>query len=227
MPPLDQIPESDDVPKAESRIRSTARQQRPCYATNSLLEPDTADPDLQLRIVRSATESIHEAAKEDERRRIGKRRKRRDTLKSTFLGTIKRAQRAPSNASSTLKEEKSSSNNNAGALDPAAAANQQQDAALAKRASRFYQDEEQTAKAENFVEAKPGQSGTPEKGAESRRRRNVHVNVDLSPLELDKRGQPLARYARNKVRTFKYTLFTFLPKVRPRPPISLNALNPG
>lgn len=59
-------------------------------------------------------------------------------------------------------------------------------------------------------------------------RRNVHVNVPLTPMELDQRGQPLVRYARNKVRTSSesrhplslsvtspllgYTLLTFLPK---------------
>lgn len=43
-------------------------------------------------------------------------------------------------------------------------------------------------------------------------RRNIYVNTPLSPSELDHRGEPVARYARNKVRTSKYTLLTFLPK---------------
>ncbi|KAI6101652.1 hypothetical protein EDD16DRAFT_1648774 [Pisolithus croceorrhizus] len=43
-------------------------------------------------------------------------------------------------------------------------------------------------------------------------RRNIYVNTPLSPSELDHRGEPLARYARNKVRTSRYTLLTFLPK---------------
>ncbi|KAG6329935.1 hypothetical protein ID866_9153, partial [Astraeus odoratus] len=44
------------------------------------------------------------------------------------------------------------------------------------------------------------------------KRRNVYVNSPLSPSELDQHGEPLARYARNKVRTSRYTLLTFLPK---------------
>ncbi|KAG9309612.1 hypothetical protein JVU11DRAFT_10273 [Chiua virens] len=43
-------------------------------------------------------------------------------------------------------------------------------------------------------------------------RRNVYVNTPLSAMEVDQHGQPLARYPRNKVRTSRYTLVTFLPK---------------
>jgi phospholipid-translocating ATPase len=61
-------------------------------------------------------------------------------------------------------------------------------------------------------------------------RRNVYVNYPLSAMEVDQHGEPLARYARNKVRTSStsciplsislqryllligYTLLTFLPK---------------
>lgn len=201
MPPLDNIAEHEDAPRAEYRSRSV---NRASYA-NSLAPPGSPDPDLQLRIVRSATESIHEAAKEDERRRVGKRRRATNAFKSSLLGTIRRGGRATqSSAANQQQHEK-------GFAPPAS--RDEIDVSRADRASRIYQEEEQSAKAENFVEAKPGEGGQ-EKGAESRRRRNVHVNVDLSPLELDKYGQPLVRYARNKVRTFKYTIVTFLPRVR-------------
>ncbi|KAG1865472.1 hypothetical protein DFJ58DRAFT_911947 [Suillus subalutaceus] len=43
-------------------------------------------------------------------------------------------------------------------------------------------------------------------------RRNIYVNQPLSAMESDQHGEPLARYARNKVRTSRYTLLTFLPK---------------
>lgn len=43
-------------------------------------------------------------------------------------------------------------------------------------------------------------------------RRNIYVNQPLTAMEADHHGEPLARYARNKVRTSRYTLFTFLPK---------------
>lgn len=59
-------------------------------------------------------------------------------------------------------------------------------------------------------------------------RRNIYINTPLAPVELDQHGEPLVRYARNKVRTSSafystfssvssslnagYTLLTFLPK---------------
>lgn len=49
------------------------------------------------------------------------------------------------------------------------------------------------------------------KAAELRRRRNVYLNIDLPMTELDKYGLP-REYSRNKVRTSKYTLYTFIPK---------------
>ena len=42
-------------------------------------------------------------------------------------------------------------------------------------------------------------------------RRTVFVNLPL-PAEMLKKGEPITRYVRNKVRTSKYTLITFLPK---------------
>ncbi|KAF9481771.1 phospholipid-translocating P-type ATPase [Pholiota conissans] len=43
-------------------------------------------------------------------------------------------------------------------------------------------------------------------------RRNVYVNYPLSAMEVDQNGEPRVRYVRNKVRTTKYTLITFIPK---------------
>ncbi|KAJ7176874.1 phospholipid-transporting ATPase 1 [Mycena filopes] len=44
------------------------------------------------------------------------------------------------------------------------------------------------------------------------RRRNVYVGTALPRGEVDASGDPLVRYPRNKVRTTKYTLLTFIPK---------------
>ncbi|RXW17346.1 hypothetical protein EST38_g8500 [Candolleomyces aberdarensis] len=43
-------------------------------------------------------------------------------------------------------------------------------------------------------------------------RRNVYVNQPLSAMEADHDGEPKITYARNKVRTTKYTVLTFVPK---------------
>ncbi|KAA1479229.1 phospholipid-translocating P-type ATPase [Dentipellis sp. KUC8613] len=43
-------------------------------------------------------------------------------------------------------------------------------------------------------------------------RRNIYVNTPLTAIEVDKTGEPIMRYVRNKVRTTKYTIVTFIPK---------------
>ncbi|KAI0643994.1 phospholipid-translocating P-type ATPase [Trametes meyenii] len=43
-------------------------------------------------------------------------------------------------------------------------------------------------------------------------RRNVYVNYTLPLDEVDHNGDPVVRYVRNKVRTSKYTVITFVPK---------------
>ncbi|KAK6355385.1 hypothetical protein TWF696_004492 [Orbilia brochopaga] len=42
--------------------------------------------------------------------------------------------------------------------------------------------------------------------------RNIYVNVPLPEHEADEEGKPLAQYARNKIRTAKYTPLSFVPK---------------
>jgi phospholipid-translocating ATPase len=42
--------------------------------------------------------------------------------------------------------------------------------------------------------------------------RRVYFNVPLPQTERDEEGHPLAQYARNKIRTAKYTPLSFIPK---------------
>ncbi|TRM59775.1 hypothetical protein BD626DRAFT_572447 [Schizophyllum amplum] len=68
------------------------------------------------------------------------------------------------------------------------------------------------------TEKKPAQQPTPDAPADAAAssvpglRRNIYVNCPLPASEVDQHGEPLARYVRNKVRTTKYTLLTYLPK---------------
>ncbi|EGN94457.1 hypothetical protein SERLA73DRAFT_96604 [Serpula lacrymans var. lacrymans S7.3] len=43
-------------------------------------------------------------------------------------------------------------------------------------------------------------------------RRNVYLNMLPTAMEVDQHGEPLVRYGRNKIRTSRYTLLSFLPK---------------
>ena len=167
------------------------------------------DPDHRLRIVRTPTESIFEATKEDERRRVGKR-KRRYTLKKWGNSKLSRgfssnsiAVGRPGTASSSIGQGLKQVESGLGEFG-----NQ------VEQANTRTANQEEEAKAEQFHS--PAEEGldtgnTDQKAAEGRRRRNVYVNVELPMTELDKYGEPRV-YARNKVRTSKYTIWTFFPK---------------
>ncbi|KAI5988265.1 hypothetical protein EDC04DRAFT_2884149 [Pisolithus marmoratus] len=76
-----------------------------------------------------------------------------------------------------------------------------------KKRSRFFRREKRPKTAESAV-SDATSAGLQIPG----QRRNIYVNAPLSPSEVDHHGEPLAQYARNKVRTSRYTLLTFLPK---------------
>ncbi|KAH9913676.1 phospholipid-transporting ATPase 1 [Epithele typhae] len=73
-----------------------------------------------------------------------------------------------------------------------------------KKGSRFFRRDKKK-------DVQPAPTGTAAPHVAGRRR-NVYVNVNLPMNEVDNRGEPIARYARNKVRTSKYTIITFVPK---------------
>ncbi|KAF8132618.1 hypothetical protein EV363DRAFT_1216395 [Boletus edulis] len=78
-----------------------------------------------------------------------------------------------------------------------------------RKRSLFFRKDKRPKTADSAVsDATTVQSGPHIPG----QRRNVYVNTPLSAMEVDHNGQPLARYPRNKVRTSRYTLLTFLPK---------------
>ncbi|KAF3205500.1 hypothetical protein TWF679_009261 [Orbilia oligospora] len=56
-------------------------------------------------------------------------------------------------------------------------------------------------------------SSDSEEGEENRHLgRNVYINLPLPPDAQDEDGKPIAQYARNKIRTAKYTPLSFIPK---------------
>lgn len=178
------------------------------------------DEDHRLRIVRTPTESLHEVAREEERRRVGKR-KRKGTFKRWGGSRLGRAMSVSTIGKDSISDSKrpgtASSSHGTSAIAGAGLAIGgfgEFGSQLAPTNTRTA-DEEQEAKAEQF--RTPTEEGLTQatkdedKAAESRRRRNVYVNLELPMHELDKYGQPRV-YARNKVRTSKYTIWTFLPK---------------
>lgn len=61
-------------------------------------------------------------------------------------------------------------------------------------------------------DTRPLDAGDGKKAKKPLARRSVYVNMPLPTHDVDKHGEPIVRYARNKVRTSKYTLITFLPR---------------
>ncbi|TXT15875.1 hypothetical protein VHUM_00378 [Vanrija humicola] len=58
----------------------------------------------------------------------------------------------------------------------------------------------------------PEDHGLSKKKKKPMPRRSIYVNMALPMDQVDHKGEPIVRYARNKVRTSKYTLITFLPR---------------
>ncbi|KAI9007425.1 hypothetical protein CLU79DRAFT_840581 [Phycomyces nitens] len=73
-----------------------------------------------------------------------------------------------------------------------------------KRARRFRHDPVKSLKLK-----RKSKSAFPMPSAEQRK---IYVNMPIAADEVDEYGQPLKSYMRNKIRTAKYTWYTFLPK---------------
>lgn len=64
-------------------------------------------------------------------------------------------------------------------------------------------------------QSSPTPSSAKSKGKKKKQplpRRTIYVNMPLPSDMIDQNGQPVVRYVRNKVRTSKYTLITFIPR---------------
>ncbi|KAF8528473.1 phospholipid-transporting ATPase 1 [Hysterangium stoloniferum] len=81
------------------------------------------------------------------------------------------------------------------------------------RKSRFFGRSEKRAPS---VHSNPPRGTEPESQQQasisSKPRRNIYINTPLPSHELAPNGEPWVRYVRNKVRTSKYTIITFIPK---------------
>lgn len=204
------------------------------------------DPDQQLRLTRSATETIHEAISEDDRRRLAKKNRSKvpvESPKKKFSRSIsrgsstitsitthqqsalnqhpipinsifnpKQSTKSPNNQNKNthhhLRQELSSSTSHALQANP-------KFIPPMPIAPELDQDEEEADEhTQNLKELEDSPAADQRKPIDSSRqkRRSVYVNLVLPTVQVDKHGDPIARYVRNKVRTTKYTIITFFPK---------------
>lgn len=196
------------------------------------------DPNLQLRSVRTAAESIAESHRSEARREARLKAKRKGSILNK-LGrgrTLLRRQnenqrkRAPEAAGivSAVEEELNrirhgndtgaSGSGGPGVGVPFESA-QQHETPLAPSADAQQMAEAEAQSEKDQITPAPQQPAGGaidlQKGKKSKlaKRRNVYLNIaPQSSDEVDRKGEPKARYPRNKVRTSKYTLVTFLPR---------------
>lgn len=159
---------------------------------------DAIDPALRLRTTRTAHSVIAESIRSEDARinrkrsRLLQHLKRRGTEKLGFRSKSSRA----SNHNRDLDKE--------GELDLPAIADSEAGTSQAGG-----------SQAGDDAPPDPQPLDTPTQGKDKKPpmpRRSVFVNMPLPQHDLDQHGEPRVRYARNKVRTSKYTLLTFLPR---------------
>ncbi|GAA6043079.1 hypothetical protein JCM8097_008410, partial [Rhodosporidiobolus ruineniae] len=192
--------------------------------THADYDPAT-DPELRLRVVHTAAESIHETLEEEDRRRFkrlaSRRASKRDSLGSDAGGS-------PNPSGSALKPKRtlfgrrkrtgtvSSSKRGHGTEDGHGGADEgdqtlelgyEERAELERQRTRANAaaEAEESARRQEKQDSEERKKKKRRKGGKEKERRTVYVNVE--GVKTDPRG-----YERNKVRTSKYTLVSFVPK---------------
>ncbi|KAK0556666.1 phospholipid transporting ATPase [Tilletia horrida] len=199
------------------------------------------DPNLQLRTVRTAAASIAESHRSEARREARRKRERSQSILRRFgrgRSTRKREAAARTSAIQEASSYGALGTGGEGVGVPFDSAQQDKTPALAaagpdagRRAQQealqefavtgereYDSDEEDTTQRQEAQQQQQSQSV--EAGSALRRRRKkppkrrrVYLNLPLAPSETRKNtSDPTVRYARNKVRTSKYTIVTFLPR---------------
>ncbi|OCF37231.1 phospholipid-translocating ATPase [Kwoniella heveanensis BCC8398] len=174
------------------------------------IDPSSIDPELRLRTVKTAHSVIAESIRSEaaaENRRAKKRHLFRSMRrKASGITTSSRKKKAASTAASDTEP---------GSLDS------RRDT-VTTIGSEFgnanLQQQQQPLPPASTAPSTPEQlpadkaTGKKGKGKSPAPRRSVFVNIPLPTSLLNMKGDPIIRYVRNKVRTSKYTIITFLPK---------------
>ncbi|GAA5886239.1 hypothetical protein JCM6882_001576 [Rhodosporidiobolus microsporus] len=177
------------------------------------------DPELRLRVVHTAAESIHETLQEEERRRFSRLASRRNKHdpdagssslkpKRTLFGRRKRAGTVTSSKRGHGGDEEGGGDGatTEGGHEPGP----EERAELERMRTRMNAaaEAEESARRQEKQDAEERKKKDKEarrRGKKVKDRRVVYVNVE--GVKTDPRG-----YERNKVRTSKYTLVSFVPK---------------
>ncbi|SPO26420.1 related to DNF2 - Non-essential P-type ATPase [Ustilago trichophora] len=174
------------------------------------------DPNLQLRTVRTAAASIAESHRSEQRRDDRRKAKRANSLShKLFRGRTLRKQQQKGSTLAQMVSEEAKKRRSDGPLgchldSDAAFASAQQGTVPDSATADDFSDEKHLAKDASGTQSQP--AGPTMRKMKPKKRRNVYVNLPPPRSELRKNGDPDVSYPRNKVRTSKYTIVTFLPR---------------
>ncbi|GAA5824901.1 hypothetical protein JCM11251_005386 [Rhodosporidiobolus azoricus] len=184
--------------------------------THADYDPAT-DPELRLRVVHTAAESIHETLQEEERRRFRRLASRRDKNdkgdsslkpKRTLFGRRKRAGTVSSSKRGHGADEDDTVQSSVGHDGPEVGPEERAELERMRTRMNAAAEAEESARRQekqDATETKKKEKEGRKRGKKEKERRVVYVNVE--GVKTDPRG-----YERNKVRTSKYTLLSFVPK---------------
>ncbi|WVF68924.1 hypothetical protein IAT40_003698 [Kwoniella sp. CBS 6097] len=173
------------------------------------IDPSSIDPELRLRTVKTAHSVIAESIRSEaaaENRRAKKRHLFRSMRrKASGITTSSRKKKAASTAASDTEP---------GSVDSRRATITTIDSEFGNANQQQLQPLPPASTAPSTPEQIPAdkETGKKGKGKAPAPRRSVFVNIPLPTSLLNTKGEPIIRYVRNKVRTSKYTIITFLPK---------------
>lgn len=195
-----------DGSQEAEELRDLSDQSHPLY--DPLL-----DPELRLRVVRTAADSIHESLVEDDRRRATRRlsllRRKEDRASSS----------SHTNSNSALRRKMSLFTRNRASSEAHSADSShtqhptseiahmvQGELEKNRRTAHAAAEAEECAQRQHNVDSKADSEPSLKRKKKVKPRRSIYVNMQGGAT--DPKG-----YERNKVRTSKYTLLSFLPKV--------------
>ncbi|PWZ00177.1 phospholipid-translocating P-type ATPase [Testicularia cyperi] len=171
------------------------------------------DPNLQLKTVRTAAASIAESHRSEQRRDDRNKAKRSNSLShKLFRGRTLRKQHKASTLANMVSEEVSKKRRSDGLAAQNAEGRAPFDSAQQDLVPDTATADHDGDGATNDKDETPQPSGPTMRKMKPKKRRNVYVNVPPPRHELKKNGDISVTYPRNKVRTSKYTVFTFLPR---------------
>ena len=171
------------------------------YDEDETFDPYSIDPNLRLRTVRTAHSVIAESIRSEQE---AEKRKHRRHL---FRKLTRRGTKAP--------KEKKRKGSDADAKSQSGAVSDYEETAAPsspRMSSVTFPAPEKASAGSSSGERQDAKVDKGKGKAAELPRRTIYVNTPLPSSAKDRKGEPLMRYVRNKVRTSKYTVITFIPK---------------